>query len=94
MEKWKSEIRHYPAPFAELEVPGQVIFSIQSDVVRDMEDPEPILKHYEKIMHDVNYFSGFDSNERYRTERVAMDKQISGGKNESVITATKIWYFK
>ena len=79
LEQWKSEIRNYPAPWAEFEVPDQIIFTFPASAIRDYDDPETFLKEYERIMHDINDVAGFENNYRYRAERMTLDKQIGGG---------------
>ena len=81
LDDWRNEIRAYPAPWTEFEVPDQLIFTFQSSYIRDYDDPEDFLLEYEKVMTRINHLSGFDDNYRYRGERLALDVQIGGGKD-------------
>ena len=92
LKDWK-EIRTYPGPWAELEVPNQIIFTVQSSAIRDYDDPESFLIEYEKIMHDVNYMSGMDGNFRYRAERIVMDKQIKSGSTFFLVVPGRYYRF-
>lgn len=64
LEEWRNEIRHYPAPWAELE--GQhTILTLPSAMVRDLDDPVPVIIAYDQLVRDVNALAGLspDANE-------------------------------
>ena len=77
-DQWNDKIKTFPAPWAEVEVPGQIILTVPSSQVRDVTDIEDLAKVYLDIMTWVNRLAGIDR--RPRTERFVFDKQISNGK--------------
>ena len=77
-EEWNRKIKTFPGPWAEIEVPGQIILTVPSSQVLDVIDMEDLAKVYLDIMTLVNRLAGIDR--RPRTERFVFDKQISGGK--------------
>ena len=51
LDDWRSRIRHLPIPWAELES-DDLVFTIPSDAIRDLEDPDVVMQHWSRI-HDI-----------------------------------------
>lgn len=45
---WRDSIRHHPAPWAELES-DHVILTVPSEVVRDLDDPDVVMAHWDRV---------------------------------------------
>ena len=54
---WQETLRHAPAPWAELEG-DRAILTVPSSMIRDLEDPEPIIRFYDQLVKDVNSLVG------------------------------------
>ena len=55
--EWGTRIRHYPAPWAELE--GEhAILTLPSAMIRNLGDPTPIIKAYDQLIKDANELAG------------------------------------
>ena len=76
-KQWRETIRSYPAPWAELES-RKVILTLPSKVIRTLEDPEELMKFWDRIMDGYAELLGRDT-ERRRVERFVSDVQISAG---------------
>jgi len=74
---WKMRIRAAPGPWAELET-SKVIFSVPSEKIRQLDDPEALLKQWDKIL-DAEADLATIPHERERPERIVVDTQISVG---------------
>ena len=56
-EEWRDIIRHYPAPWAELE--GELaILALPSEMVRHIDDPTPIINYYDQVVRDTSTMVG------------------------------------
>ncbi|NXU49069.1 TCAF2 factor, partial [Turnix velox] len=75
--QWKTCIRHYPAPWAELAV-DNLILTVPSDNIRNMENPEPLLTLWNEIMVAISKLAAIPS-KFPRPERIVTDVQISCG---------------
>ncbi|NWW52368.1 TCAF2 factor, partial [Pedionomus torquatus] len=75
--QWKTCIRHYPAPWAELAV-DNLILTVPSDSIRHMENPEPLLTLWNKIMVAISKLAAIPT-KFPRPERIVSDIQISCG---------------
>ncbi|KAJ7329293.1 hypothetical protein JRQ81_015467 [Phrynocephalus forsythii] len=73
---WKDTIRHYAAPWAELET-SDIILTVPSDEVRKLDDPEALLSTWEKMMNAVAQLASIPA--LPRPERIVTDVQISVG---------------
>lgn len=74
---WKEKLRKEPAPWAELAC-AKVIVTVPSSVVRALDDPEALMKVWERIVDLEDDLAGTAA-ERRRPERVVCDQQISAG---------------
>jgi len=101
LSHWKSTIRHYPAPWAEIES-DQFILTVPSSVIRDLEDPNATMDFWDQALVMQHELSGFTP--WPRVERVAFDVQISNGwmhsgypfmahltKADEVVDSTRLW---
>jgi len=74
---WRSTIRHYPAPWAELAT-KKIILTIPAAVVRDLEDPESLLWVWDAGMDAIADLAALPR-DRVRPERICCDQQVSAG---------------
>ncbi len=74
---WKNRLRKEPAPWAELEC-SKVVVTVPSSFVRTLDDPEPLMKVWERIVELEDDLAGTIA-ERRRPERIVCDQQISAG---------------
>ncbi|KAG2492929.1 hypothetical protein HYH03_008838 [Edaphochlamys debaryana] len=74
---WRSTIRSYPAPWAELDS-GKLTIMLPSSAIRQLSDPAPVLRHWNKVM-DAMAVLGNIPTQRYRAERFLLDADISVG---------------
>ncbi|XP_077330028.1 TRPM8 channel-associated factor homolog [Lithobates pipiens] len=77
LSSWQETIRNYPAPWAEL-IAENIIFSVPSDAVRSLEDPETLMSLWEEIMEAVADLAAIPR-KFSRPERIVTDVQISHG---------------
>ncbi|NXP14404.1 TCAF2 factor, partial [Thinocorus orbignyianus] len=75
--QWKTSIRHYPAPWAELEI-DNLILTVPSDSIRHMENPKPLLTLWNEIMAAISKLAAIPT-KFPRPERIVSDIQISCG---------------
>jgi len=76
-KEWKKQIRRYPAPWAEIGT-SKVILTVPARVVRDLDDPRPVLEFWDRVLDACADLSG-RPRERRRPERYVTDIQISAG---------------
>jgi hypothetical protein len=74
---WKDCLRKEPAPWAELEC-SKLILTVPSSFVRTLDDPDALMKVWERIVDLEDDLAGTAA-ERRRPERVVCDQQISAG---------------
>lgn len=74
---WRDEIRHHPAPWAEL-ASDRVILTVPSDVIRNLDDPAALMDHWNDVMDACADLATIDR-ARNRPERYVADVQISAG---------------
>ncbi len=77
LPEWRQKIRHRPAPWAEL-ASGKIIVTIPSSAVRELDDPEALLKTWDAIADACAELAARPL-ERKRPERYVADEQISAG---------------
>lgn len=77
LQDWREKIRNFPAPWAELES-GKVILTVPSSEIRKLDDPEELLKEWDKGLDAAAEFVGI-SKEREHPQRYVTDIQISAG---------------
>jgi hypothetical protein len=76
-QAWRSTIRHHPAPWAELAT-RKVVLSVPSRVVRSLDDPEDLMKFWDRAMDACAELAG-RALHKDRPERYVCDEQISAG---------------
>jgi len=74
---WRQTVRNAPAPWAELQG-DNVILTVPSRVVRDLDDPEALMALWDRILDGYADFAGIP-HKRTRPERYCTDLQISAG---------------
>ncbi len=77
LDKWRSEIRVRPAPWAELAT-DKVILTLPSEAVRDLDDPEELMQFWGRVLDCCAELATIPL-ERRRPERYVADTQISAG---------------
>ncbi|MDP6353936.1 MAG: M60 family metallopeptidase [Planctomycetota bacterium] len=77
LEDWNTTIRNHPAPWAELAC-DSIIYSVPSSSIRDLEDPESLMKTWDEVMAAVADLATIPRKRR-RPERFVLDVQISAG---------------
>ena len=77
INQWRAHIRYAPGPWAELET-DKVIVSVPSTLVRELDDPEELLKVWDQVL-DAAADLATISRERARPERYVADVDISVG---------------
>ena len=77
-DDWNNKIKNFPAPWAELEIPGQIILSMRSTSLKTVTDIVALGNVYSDVMTWVNRLAGLEK--RFRPERFTFDIQIGGGK--------------
>ena len=77
LEQWRQTIRGRPTPFAELAT-RKIILSLPASVVRNLDDPEAVLKEWDKGMDAIADLAAMPR-ARTRPERMTCDQQISAG---------------
>lgn len=75
--QWRKEIREYPAPWAEIGT-SKVIFTLPSSAIRDMPNPEPILKKWDEVMDAMADLRG-SPQERPVAMRFMIDAHVNWG---------------
>lgn len=81
LAEWKSEIRDYPAPWAEL-ASDRMIIAIPSEYVRKLDDPDAVMEIWNGFIDSAAELVQVDRNE-YRAERIIFDRQTSAGSMHS-----------
>ncbi len=74
---WRSDIRHRPAPWAELAT-DKVILTLPASVVRSLDDPEALLAVWDHALDSIADLAAIPR-DRPRPERICADRQISAG---------------
>jgi len=98
---WNSTLRHYPAPWAEIES-DQFILSVPSGDIRDFDTPNATMEFWDlalEMEHDLSGFTPWP-----RVERAVFDVQISAGwmhsgypfmahtaSSKGVLNSTQMW---
>ena len=77
LAEWRDKIRQRPAPWAELET-KKVILTLPSSAVRTLDDPEDLMKFWDKVLDACAELAGLPL-DRPRPERYVADLQISAG---------------
>ena len=74
---WRETLRNLPAPMAEIES-DKVVFTVPSSLIREMEDPLPLLGVWSEIM-DLDAWLTVIPAKRSSPERFCIDKQLCAG---------------
>ncbi len=80
-EKWKNQIRKYPAPWAEL-ASDRMIIAIPSEYIRSLDDPGAVMEVWNGIIESAAELVSV-SREDYRAERIVFDRQTAAGSMHS-----------
>lgn len=75
-DDWRKSIRNRPAPWAEL-AGKRVIFSVPANLIRQLDDPEPLMEWWDSVVESQVGFARTSKMER--PERIVVDRQISAG---------------
>ncbi len=75
-DDWRARNRRRPGPWAEL-AGRTVIFTVPSSLVRDLDDPRPVMMLWDQIVAAQDAFVSLPRRER--PERIVADMQISAG---------------
>ncbi|MTI11710.1 hypothetical protein E1189_01170, partial [Sansalvadorimonas verongulae] len=67
-EQWREYIRHYPAPWAELEGKYSALV-LPSAMVRNIEDPTPIINFYDQVIQRAHALTGLSDNDEDERDR-------------------------
>lgn len=78
LKQWRSEIRKYPAPWAEL-VSDRIILALPSRYLRDLDDPDQVMRAWIEIIDKAAELCGGVDRNRYRAERIVFDRQTAAG---------------
>ena len=78
LAEWRNRIRKLPGPWAELECPG-VIVTVPSTSVRNLDDPERLMKFWNRAVELQDNLAGWKPEDRKKPERFVTDQQISAG---------------
>ena len=78
LEVWRKDIRHAPAPWAE--VAGRnMIVTVPSSEVRDLDDPAAVAEIWDRVLDLNAELAAWPSPVRSSPERFVVDRQISVG---------------
>ena len=75
---WRDEIRHAPAPWAEIEGRNMIV-TTDSREVRDLDNPAAVARVWDRVLHLNAELAAWPSPVRLRPERFVVDRQISNG---------------
>jgi hypothetical protein len=76
-QQWRDALRAAPAPWGELAT-DKLILTIRSDAIRTLDDPTPVLQHWDKVMDATATLAAWPL-ERKSPERIVPDADISAG---------------
>jgi hypothetical protein len=76
LQDWNTTIRHYPAPYAELQS-DYFILTVPSTDIRDLDDPDYAMDFWDEALQMEHNLSGYLP--WTRVERAVFDVQISAG---------------
>lgn len=81
LAEWKSEIRNYPAPWAEL-ASDRMIIALPSEYIRKLNNPDEVMEVWNGIIDSAAELVVVNR-ENYRAERIVFDRQTSAGSMHS-----------
>ncbi|RMH13652.1 MAG: hypothetical protein D6695_03385 [Planctomycetota bacterium] len=76
-DRWRQTIRHFPAPWAELQT-DKVVLSVPSSHVRDLDDPVALMEFWDRVLDAAADLAAIPR-QRKRPQRYVADRQISAG---------------
>ena len=76
-DQWNQQLKKYPGPWGELEIPGHVIITFPSQLMREVTDMKSLAQVYSDVVEAIGAFTGLEK--RYRVERFVFDEQIALG---------------
>lgn len=82
IQDWQDTIRHYPAPWAELETEN-IILTLPSDSIRSHDGLGFLLQTWDQMMRAIAHLAAIPPIFP-RPERIVADVQISAGKYKPV----------
>jgi hypothetical protein len=74
---WRDQIRHFPAPWAELES-ANLILTVQSAAIRTLDSPDTVLQFWDRVQEANRDLAGWPVGKE-RPMRMVFDRQISAG---------------
>ncbi len=81
LNEWKSTIRKYPAPWAEL-ASERIIIALPSSYIRSLNNPDEVMKVWNEIIDTAAVLVSVDRN-NYRAERIVFDRLTAAGSMHS-----------
>ncbi|MEC5129477.1 M60 family metallopeptidase [Verrucomicrobiales bacterium BCK34] len=81
LTKWASEIRKYPAPWAEIAGPRMII-ALPSEYIRTLSDPDEVMEIWSNYIDTAAELVQVNRDD-YRAERIVFDRQTSAGSMHS-----------
>lgn len=78
LAKWRSEIRKFPAPWAEL-VSDRIILALPSRYIRDLDDPDKVMQVWSEMIDKAAELCGGVDRNLYRAERIVFERQTAAG---------------
>lgn len=78
LAKWRSEIRKFPAPWAEL-VSDRIIIALPSRYIRDLDNPDEVMQVWSEMIDRAAGLCGGVDRNLYRAERIVFERQTSAG---------------
>ena len=78
LDEWRNTLRNLPAPRAEL-ASGKAIITVPSKDVRALDDPEQLMKLWDRILDLCADLAAWPSHDRKRPERYVADDQLCAG---------------
>ena len=79
---WRAEIRHAPAPWAEI-AGRNMIVTTRSSEVRGLDDPTAVAETWDRVLDLAAELAAWPPNARSSPERFVVDRQISAGSMHS-----------
>lgn len=77
MDDWRSRVRNFPAPWAEL-ASDRMILALPSEFVRNLENPDEVMELWDEIVDTSAQLIKIDRS-KYRAERIVFDRQLLSG---------------
>ena len=75
---WRDDIRHAPAPWAEIAGRNMIVTTVSSEV-RRLDDPTAVAEVWDRVLDLSAELAAWPSTSRSSPERLVVDRQISAG---------------